>query len=264
MKVVILAGGLGARLREETEFKPKPMVEIGGKPILWHLMKIYASQGFKDFVICAGYKNEVIKNYFLNYKSIENDFTVNLKSGAITIHTNENDLDWNVTVVDTGGDTQTGGRLKRIRSYIGNEKFMATYGDGLANIDIKSLIHAHDLNHHDYEIHATLTAILSKSRFGEIEWSETDEDSGFITSFEEKSKTSWINGGFFVFEPEIFDLISGDSEPLEAGLLSTLTKMHKLGLYKHDQFWASMDDYKETLALNALWNTGKAPWKLWS
>ena len=256
MKVVILSGGMGTRLREETEFRPKPMVEIGGKPILWHIMKIYASQGFNDFIICTGYKNEVIKNYFLNYKSIENDFTVNLKSGAITIYNTENDLDWNVTVVDTGQATQTGGRLKRIRKYLEDTNvFMVTYGDGVADINIQKLLQRHQ----EAGKLATLTSIFSKSKFGEIEINEQN----IVTSFEEKSKTSWINGGFFVFHEEVFNDIAGDDDTLEAGALVWLAASRQLAVYKHTGFWGCMDDYKEVTALNKLWDMGRAPWKTW-
>lgn len=268
MKVVILAGGFGTRLREETEFKPKPMIEIGGKPMLWHIMQIYASQGFNDFVICTGYKNEVIKNYFLNYKSIENDFTVNLKSGAVTIYNTDQDLDWNVTVVDTGGETQTGGRIKRVQKYIGDNTFLATYGDGVADISIQNLYQAHLTNKREYGCSATLTASLSTSRFGEIEWNAEDYDynvekGGQITEFEEKSKTSMINGGFFIFEPEVFNEIIGDTDQLEKGVLTRLTKKGKLGLYKHTGFWGCIDTYKELGIMNDLWSSGNAPWKIW-
>lgn len=258
MKVVILAGGFGTRLREETEFKPKPMVEIGGKPMLWHIMNIYAAQSFNEFVICTGYKNEVIKNYFLNYKSIENDFTVNLKSGAVTIYNTDQDLDWDVTVVDTGVETQTGGRIKRIQKYIGDNPFMATYGDGVADISIQQLYQAHLTNKREHGCSATLTASLSTSRFGEIEY-----DEGIVTTFEEKSKTSMINGGFFIFEPEVFDEINGDHDPLEKGVLTRLTKKGKLGLYKHTGFWGCIDTYKELGMMNEMWNSGNAPWKVW-
>lgn len=262
MKVVLLAGGQGTRLREETEFKPKPMVEIGGYPIIWHIMKIYASQGFKDFIICGGYKQEIIKNYFLNYKCIENDFSINLKSGELKIF-NKNDLDWNVTIVDTGLNTQTGGRLLRIKEFINNERFMATYGDGLADVNLKLLLDAHINNKVKFNSFATLTSVLSKSKFGEIEFSSNSPIGGKILSFEEKSRTSWINGGFFVFENSIFDLINGDDDPLESGLLCKLSANNKLGLYQHTGFWGCMDTYKDTLSLIDLWNNNIAPWKIW-
>ena len=264
MKTVILAGGQGTRLREETSFLPKPMIKIGDKPILWHIMSIYANQGFNDFIICSGYKNEVIKNYFLNYKSLENDFTVNLKSGNITIYNGDKNLDWNVTVVNTGEDTQTGGRIKRIKDFIEGERFFATYGDGLANINLSNLLQSHGFNKHDSGCLATLTAALNTSKFGEIEWELINLDSdysGRITSFEEKSKTNWINGGFFVFEKEVFDYIKGDNEPLEGGLLTTLTKLGLLGVYKHFGFWQCMDTYKEILLLNKLYSNNDIKWE---
>jgi glucose-1-phosphate cytidylyltransferase len=260
MKVVILAGGKGTRLREETQFLPKPMVEIGGKPILWHIMKNYSHFGFNDFIICLGYKGEIIRDYFINYSKLNGDLKVTTASNVCE-YLSPIEENWNITLVDTGAETQTGGRIKRIEKYIKDETFLATYGDGLSNVNIHKLIAFHLAT----KGMTTLTGVLSKSRFGEIE-AETD---GKILSFQEKSKTSWINGGFFVFEPSIFTLINGDYDPLETGLLTQLTALGRLNMYKHDDFWQCIDTYKEVLDMNHLWRLSqiprseKAPWRVW-
>ena len=254
-KVVILAGGLGTRMGAETANIPKPMIEIGGKPILWHIMKTYSHYGFNEFIICLGYKGKIIKEYFLDYAAMQYDCTIHLGSQDQIIHQMNEERDWEVTLVDTGENTQTGGRIKRVKSYVGNNKFLATYGDGVADIDLRKLTIQHNSR---LDIEATLTGIYNKSKFGEVETS-----SGFVTSFEEKSNTTMINGGFFVFEPTVFDKIAGDDEALETGLLKRLSQSRQLGLYEHTGFWGCMDSPKEVAALNALWNSGTPPWKVW-
>jgi glucose-1-phosphate cytidylyltransferase len=255
MKCVLLCGGRGTRLSDETILKPKPMVEVGGKPLLWHVMKHYSYFGFNEFILALGYKGNVIRDYFLNYRDYNSDVLLDLntnKRGYLT-YTPEQ-YAWNVTLVDTGLDTQTGGRVKRLQKYIGNERFLCTYGDGLANVDINELIKYHDESpQHNL---ATLTAVLSKSKFGEIEFDKL----GSVTSFEEKSKDSWINGGFFVMEPEIFEYINGDDDPLETGLLATLSRSNMLGAYPHTKFWQCVDNLKELEYVNKLWKGGNPPW----
>lgn len=256
MKVVILAGGLGTRLREETEFRPKPMVEIGGRPILWHIMKIYAAYGFCEFVICLGYKGEVIRDYFLNYQSRHCDFTVTLGCGRIQVHSNHAEDGWRVTLADTGEKSMTGGRIKRIARYAGGSTFMATYGDGVADIDIGRLAEFHRRRGKL----ATVTAVRPSSRYGEL----AIED-GQVMLFREKPQVheGWINGGFFVFEPEVFDLIEGDSDTLETGLLARLVDRGELAVYQHEGFWQCMDTYREVQRLNEMWSCGGAPWRVW-
>ena len=252
-KVVLLAGGLGTRLREETEYRPKPMVEIGGKPILWHIMKTYASFGFKDFVICAGYKGNVIKDYFLRYQAYSSDFTITLgKEDSLVFHGDHDDSDWNVTIADTGLSTQTAGRIKRVQKYIGNNRFLCTYGDGVADIDLDALLESHQRSGRL----ATLTAVNPPTRFGVI---EIEPDSK-ISDFKEKpSMSGWINAGFFVFEPKVFDYLVAD-EALESSPLKNLAKGDNLNAYKHSGFWQPMDTYREFEILNSLWNEGAAPW----
>jgi glucose-1-phosphate cytidylyltransferase len=256
MKVVILAGGLGTRISEETVYKPKPMVLIGDKPILWHIMKIYASYGFTDFVICCGYKGHVIKEYFSNYLLQNSDFTINTKTNNIIFHSKEAE-DWNVTLVNTGELTMTGGRVKRIKDYINNETFFLTYGDGVGDVDILSLLKFHKESGRK----ATLTATKPFGRFGVIDL----EADGQISSFKEKNKedVSWINGGFFVLEPSVFDYISGDDTIFEKDPLERLTKEGELGAYKHDGFWRAMDSLNDKNVLEEYWNSGYAPWKIW-
>jgi glucose-1-phosphate cytidylyltransferase len=253
MKVVILAGGLGTRLREETEYKPKPMAEIGGRPILWHIMKIYASYGFTDFVICLGYKGDVIRDYFKNYETRNRDFTITLGSGELQIHNVHAESGWRVTLAETGQSTQTGGRLKRVAQHIGNDTFMVTYGDAVANIDIERLVAFHRRRGKL----GTVTAVRPGSRFGEL----SIED-GMVTLFKEKPQVheGWINGGFFVFEPEVLNLIECDADSLEQSLLVGLAARKDLTVYQHGGFWQCMDTYREMQLLNELWNGGKAPW----
>ncbi len=257
MKAVILAGGLGTRLSEETDIKPKPMVEIGGKPILWHIMKIYSSYGIKDFIICTGYKSYLIKEYFYHYFIHQTDLTVDLENNSITYH-QSNAEPWKVTVVDTGVNTMTGGRIKRIQKYIENSRFLLTYGDGVSNIDLNELISYHESK----KSFVTLTAVQPSGKFGALDL----DSSGFVKSFQEKPKGdgSWVNGGFFVLEPEIFDYINkGDSTVWEAEPLTKLSSEGRLSAYKHHGFWKPMDTLKDKMDLESLWNSGSAPWKVW-
>ena len=257
MKAVLLAGGLGTRMREETEFRPKPMVEVGGKPILWHIMKIYAAAGITDFVICAGYKGDVIKNYFYNYGVSNMDFTVKLGDhDDITYHGNHDEFNWTVTVADTGPKTMTGGRIKRIQKYVGDEPFLCTYGDGVADVDIELLLKQHRNNGKL----ATMTTTKPISRFGVVDI-ETD---GTVKKFREKPKVEdWINIGYFVFEPEIFSLIDGDDTVLEEAPLHNLADRNQISAFAHEGFWQPMDTYRESQLLNELWDSGNAPWKSW-
>ena len=256
MKVVILAGGLGTRLSEETDLRPKPMVEIGGRPILWHIMKIYSSFGFNDFIICLGYKGYVIKEYFTNYFIHNSDLTISLKDNTIEVH-NSKCEPWKVTLLDTGLNTQTGGRIKRVQRYIGNETFMATYGDGVGDINIEELLEFHK-KHGKY---ATVTAVQPSGRFGAL----NIDDKNLVLNFEEKPKgdKAWINGGFFVLEPEIFNYIKGDDTMWEREPLENLAKDGQLVAYKHYGFWKPMDTLRDKRELEELWNSGKPPWKVW-
>lgn len=253
--VVILAGGFGTRLREETEFRPKPMVPIGGKPILWHIMKIYSHYGFKRFIICLGYKGEMIKKYFSNYHLEGIDFTINTKTGAVTEH-GKNDEEWDVTLVDTGQNCYTGGRIARIAQHIDTERFFVTYGDGVSNVDIAKLLHFHE----SHKKIATLTGVNPPSRFGNLEITDNQ-----VTSFLEKQthQNGWINGGFFVFEKEFFKYVSTDpSCILEQTPLRNVAHDKQLMIYKHDGFWQCMDTIREHEKLQNLWKTD-APWKIW-
>jgi glucose-1-phosphate cytidylyltransferase len=256
MKVVILAGGLGTRLREETEYRPKPMVEIGDRPILWHIMKIYACQGHTEFVICLGYKGDQIRDYFLNYEMRNRDFTVVLGSNQVDVHDVHAESGWSVTLADTGRNTMTGGRIKRISKYVGDSTFMLTYGDGVAKIDLASLLACHEKEGRL----ATVTAVHPSSRYGELAIRDSK-----VALFREKPQTTegWINGGFFAFNPAVLDLIEDDADVLETGLLSRLAERGELAVYQHDGFWQCMDTYREAQFLNDLWERGAAPWKIW-
>jgi len=256
MKVVILCGGLGTRFREETEFRPKPMTEIGGKPLLWHIMKIYAHYGLKDFILCLGYKGYMIKEYFSHYFLHTSDVTFNLKKNEIKVHSTISEP-WKITLVDTGLETMTGGRLKRIQKYIGDKTFMMTYGDGVADINIKKLVEFHKSNRKL----ATITAIQLDGKFGALSIAKDHA----ITSFFEKPKGDgvWVSGGFFVLEPEIFSLIKDDTTTWEKEPLVNLAKKNQLNAYKHDGFWKCMDTQRDKIELEQLWNTDKAPWKIW-
>tara|TARA_B100001245_G_C22835723_1_gene401907 strand:- start:341 stop:1105 length:765 start_codon:yes stop_codon:yes gene_type:complete len=253
MKVILLAGGFGTRLSEYTETLPKPMVRIGGKPILWHIMKTYAHFGHKDFYVALGYKAEVIKEYFLHYKTMNADFTVDLGEGTVTSHQLD-ELDWKVTLVDTGLHTMTGGRVRRMKPYIGNETCLLTYGDGLSNVDLNQLITFH--KSHGKMI--TVTAVHPRARFGELEMKEAQ-----VTSFQEKPQTGqgWINGGYFVIEPEFFELIDKDMTILEKKPLERVAQMGELMAFRHKGFWQCMDTKRDRDNLEEFWNTGKAPWK---
>ena len=257
MKVVILCGGLGTRLREETEFRPKPMVEIGGRPILWHIMKIYAHYGFRDFVLCLGYRGNMIKEYFLNYEAMNNDFTICLgNQNRINYHGAHNEQDFSVTLVDTGLETMTGGRVKRIEKYIGEDTFMVTYGDGVADIDIAAVVDFH----HAHGQLVTMTTVRPISRFGLLDV----DDTGRALNFAEKPQLDgWASAGFFVFNRQIFDYLGGDDCVLEQKPLERLAHEGKLMAYRHSGFFFAMDTYREYKYLNELWASGKGPWKVW-
>jgi len=253
--VVILCGGMGTRLREETEYKPKPMVEIGGKPVLWHIMKIYAHYGFRQFILCLGYKGSVIKDYFLNYEAMSNDFTVHLgKGNQLAYQSDHAEQDFNVTLVDTGLKTMTGGRVKRIEKFIDTETFMVTYGDGLANININELVAFHQ----GHGKLATLTAVRPPSRFGILELTEENQ----VEQFREKVQTEWINGGFLVFNRRVFDYLDLDCI-LEREPMEKLAAEKQLMAFRHEGFWIGMDTYREYEMLNQVWDSGHAPWKVW-
>lgn len=256
MKVVILAGGLGTRLMEETTLRPKPMVEIGGKPILWHIMKIYSSYGLNDFVICLGYKGYVVKEYFSNYFLHNTDVTFDMANDRVISH-QSNAESWRVTLVDTGETTQTGGRLKRIRPYLDeNEPFCMTYGDGVADIDIAALLSFH----RSHGRPATVTAVRPPGRFGVL-----DLDGARVMRFDEKpeGERGWINGGFFVLEPRLLDLVSNDQEPWERAPLRSLAEHDQLRAYRHETFWQPMDTLRDKNILEELWSSDHPPWKSW-
>ena len=255
MKVAILAGGLGTRLLEETTIKPKPMVEIGGRPILWHIMKIYATYGFREFVIALGYRGDLIKDYFVNYHYHARSLTVQLKNGDTAIHEGDSE-DWIVHLLDTGPDTNTGGRVKRLVEFITDEPFMLTYGDGVGNINIPQLLEFHQAQ----KKLATLTAVRPPARFGQM-----SIDDGKVTEFKEKPQIGegWINGGFFVLQPEVAKYIKNDHTAWEFESLEKLAADGQLSAYQHEGFWQSMDTLRDVNHLEKLWREGNAPWKLW-
>lgn len=257
MKAVILAGGLGTRLSEATNLIPKPMVEIGGKPILWHIMKTYSAHGINDFVICCGYKAYVIKEYFANYFRHNSDITVDLSDGKITVH-HAPDEKWRVTCIDTGLNTMTGGRIKRIQPYIGREPFLLTYGDGVADLDIADTITRHNSSGKAISV----TVYQPSGKFGALDIAEDDR----VRSFQEKpaGDGAWINAGYFVCEPEVFDYIKmGDQAIFEREPLENLARDGKMNSYKHRGFWKPMDTLRDNIELNQMWDSGKAPWKVW-
>jgi glucose-1-phosphate cytidylyltransferase len=256
LKVVILCGGFGTRLREETEFKPKPLVQIGNKPILWHIMKHYSHFGFNDFILCLGYKGEMIKDYFLNYIWRANDFTINLqKINEITTHAPGEIENWNITFVDTGKKTQTGGRIKAIEKYIKEPHFLATYGDGVSDVDIRKVVAFHKAKGKI----GTLTGLHPRSKYGNVNIGNDQ----IVTEFKEKSVLNdLINGGFFVFKKEIFNYLK-ENVMLEKEPFEELAKKGQLALYKHDGYWQCMDTFKEYKELNKIWNNTNAPWKVW-
>ncbi len=257
MKVVILCGGFGTRLREETEYKPKPMVEIGDRPILWHIMKTYASHGFNEFVLCLGYKGEMIKDYFYHYKMRNNDFSIKLGSGDITIHDSREENDWNIILANTGLVSMTGARIKRIEKYIDEDRFMVTYGDGVTDLDVSKLLKFHE----QHGKIGTVTGVYPPSRYGELRI-EGDR----VVSFDEKPETGVapISGGYFVFNKEFFDYLKSDEScVLEKEPLSNLAGDGQLKVYNHKGFWQCMDTYRDNMFLNDLWKSNRAKWKVW-
>jgi glucose-1-phosphate cytidylyltransferase len=256
MKVVILAGGFGTRLTEETVVIPKPMIEIGGRPILWHIMKIYAEQGFDEFVIALGYKGEVIKRYFFEFQELNGSLTIDLASRKITPHSQPT-MNWKIHLVETGSETNTGGRLLRLKHRLQDGTFMLTYGDGVADIDLKSLL----AFHRSHGKLATVTAVRPPARFGGLEF----DGAGKVNKFIEKPQIGegWINGGFFVMEPDVFNHLKDDHSSLEAHALENLAATDQLMAYRHDNFWQCMDTLRDKRQLEHLWDSGTAPWKVW-
>ncbi len=255
--VVILAGGLGTRLREETEYRPKPMVKVGPHPILWHIMKNYAHHGFKEFIVCLGYRGEMIRDYFLDYAAYTSDVMLDLgKRTQVQLGKSAEPIDWRVTLAETGQATMTGGRIRRIRDYVKADRFLMTYGDGLANVDVPKLL----ATHKKAGTIATLTGVRPTSRFGEL---TIEKD--LVTRFAEKEylEEVWINGGFFVFEKKIFDYLDDDATILEQEPLRRLSQERELAVYRHPGFWQCMDTYREFELLNRLWDEGNPPWKMW-
>jgi glucose-1-phosphate cytidylyltransferase len=257
MKAVILAGGLGSRLSEETSVRPKPMVEVGGRPILWHILKIYSAHGLDDFLICCGYKGHVIKEYFASYFLHMSDVTFDMKQNRMTVHQNGAEP-WKVTLVDTGDHTMTGGRLRRVRDYLGDETFCFTYGDGVSDINVRDLIGFHK----SQGAIATLAAVQPPGRFGTLNLTDGQH---IVSNFREKPNGdgAWINGGFFVLEPEAIDYVDGDDTVWEQEPLRRLAQEHKLAAYRHLGFWRPMDTLQDKKVLEELWSTGRAPWKVW-
>lgn len=255
MKTIILAGGLGTRLQEETTVKPKPMVEIGGRPILWHVMNIYAAHDYKEFIVALGYKGEVVKNYFLKYYYLRNGFSIRLGNGRVDVHDAGRE-DWVVHLIDTGLHTETGGRIKRLAPWIGDETFMMTYGDGVASINIGELV----AFHRRHGKLATVTAVRPSARFGDL-----DLDGDLVARFAEKPQIGegWINGGFFVLEPGVLDYIEGDETIFEREPLERLAQDGQLVAYRHDDFWQCMDTLRDVRLLESLWQARNAPWKVW-
>jgi glucose-1-phosphate cytidylyltransferase len=258
LKTVILCGGIGTRLREETEFRPKPLVEIGGRPVLWHIMKLFAHHGFRDFVLCLGYRGNMIKEYFLNYEAMNNDFTISLgRQQRIQYHDEHTEQDFHVTLAETGLETATGGRVKKVQKYIGaDDTFMVTYGDGVADLDVGALLRFH----HSHGRLATVTMIRPYSRFGVLDVGNEGE----VLDFAEKPQLlDWASAGFFVFDRKVFDLLDGDHCVLEREPLERLAREGQLMAYRHDGFFFAMDTYREYNYLNELWAKGSAPWKVW-
>jgi glucose-1-phosphate cytidylyltransferase len=259
MKVVILAGGMGTRISEETDLRPKPMIEIGGKPILWHIMKIYSHYKLNEFIICCGYKGYMIKEYFANYFLHQADVTIDLQNNKLDVHFSHAEP-WKITLVDTGLNTMTGGRIKRIEKYINNDTFMLTYGDGIGDVNLDELMNFHK----KHEKLATVTVVQPSGRFGAIQFDKKEEVKVFAFQEKPKGDNSWINGGFFVLEPKIFDYIKeGDATIWERTPLESIAKAEQLVAYKHYGFWKPMDTLREKNELDELWNSGKAIWKLW-
>lgn len=254
MKAVLLAGGLGTRISEESHLRPKPMIDIGGRPILWHIMKMYGRHGINEFVICCGYRGYMIKEYFANYFLHMSDVTIDMQTNGMEIHSQKSEP-WKVTLVDTGQDTMTGGRLKRVRDHI-DGTFCMTYGDGVSDVDITKLVAFHKAGGRK----ATVTAVQPSARFGAL-----GIDGTAVTTFQEKPKGDglWVNGGFFVFEPSVIDLIDGDDTILERTPLETLASEGQMGAYKHSGFWHAMDTLRDRTSLEEMWKSGKAPWRTW-
>jgi glucose-1-phosphate cytidylyltransferase len=260
MKTVILAGGFGTRLSEETGIRPKPMIEVGDMPILWHIMKTYSAHGFIDFIICCGYKGYLIKEYFMNYYLRKSDITIDLKKNQLKV-LNDKVEPWTVTLVETGDNTMTGGRIKRIKEYVGNESFFLTYGDGLSNINFSKLLEFHK----EQKAFMTLSAVQPPGRFGAF---SLEKDKNLIYHFREKPKgdgheTAWINGGFFVAEPEVFNYIEGDHTVWEREPMEKMAHEGKLAAYRHSGFWHPMDTLRDKQVLESLWKSNEAPWKVW-
>ncbi len=257
LDVIILCGGLGTRLREETEFKPKPMVEIGGYPILWHIMKHYRSYGVRNFILCLGYKGDVIRDYFLNYRRRNSDFAVNFADGSVEELSNGFDEDWRVVLAETGDDSLTGTRIRKALKYVRGDRFMATYGDGVCDVDLNALLRHHEAK----STLATVTAVHPSSRYGELGIAD-----GAVRTFREKPQVTdgWINGGFFVFERNAFNCLGkNEDESLEQGVLEGLAADQQLSVYQHPGFWQCMDTFREMQLLNGMWEQDRAPWRTW-